>query len=105
MNAHYYHIQGLSSIAQNALTLVDSKKYQCKAIIMQPKLRLLPSALSDLFAQSSISGCITLADRYGLMAALLEESLTTEEQYSIDRLLHAVHRGRLKIVDDLSALE
>lgn len=65
---------------------------------------LLPGAFYDLFAQVSISGYLTKADRYGLMAALLEENLDTEERSAIDRLLCAVRRGRLTIVDELSAL-
>jgi len=65
---------------------------------------LLPGALWDLFAQVSISGNITKADRFGLMAALLEENLGTEERSVIDRLLRAVRRGRLTIVDEVSAL-
>jgi hypothetical protein len=65
---------------------------------------LLPGALSDLFAQVSYSGCITKADRYGLMAALLDEELGTEERSVIDRLLRAVCRGRLAIVDEVSAV-
>jgi molybdenum cofactor guanylyltransferase len=48
---------------------------------------LLPGALYDLFAQVSISGYLTQADRYGLMAALLEENLDTEERSVIDRML------------------
>jgi hypothetical protein len=71
---------------------------------MKIQLRLLPGAISDLFAQVSTSGKITLADRYGLMAALLEESLTQEERDSIERLLRSVRRGRLKIVDEISAI-
>lgn len=65
---------------------------------------LLPGALSDLFAQVSFSGNITKADRYGLMAALLEEGLGAEERSVIDRLLRAARRGRLTIVDELSAV-
>lgn len=65
---------------------------------------LLPSAISDLFAEVTISGSITLADRYGLMAAVLDESLDEEERFSIDRLLHSVSRGRVKIVDELSTV-
>jgi hypothetical protein len=65
---------------------------------------LLPGALSDLFAQVTISGCMTKADRYGLMAALLEEELGSEEKRVIDRLLRAVHRGRLAIADEVSAV-
>lgn len=66
--------------------------------------RLIPGALSDLFAQVSYTGRLTIADRYGLMAALLEEALAEEEKASIDRLLHATCRGRMKIVDEISTL-
>ena len=70
---------------------------------MQPPISLLPDAISELFAQSSTSGNITLADRYGFMAALFEEQLSDEDRSSIDRMLRALKRGRLQIVDDLSA--
>ncbi len=71
---------------------------------MLAQVRLLPGAISELFAQVSCSGQLTLADRYGLMAALLEESLTEEERASIDRLLRASYRGRMKVVNELSVL-
>ncbi|HBB32585.1 MAG TPA: hypothetical protein DC064_12505, partial [Cyanobacteria bacterium UBA9273] len=61
-------------------------------------------AIADLFAQVSHSGQITLADRYGLLAALLEDTLTEDERASIDRMLYALHRGRMRIVDEISAL-
>lgn len=68
-----------------------------------PQISLIPGALSDLFAQVSSSGRITLADQYGLMAALLEEELAEHERASIDRLLYALKRGRLKVVREISA--
>jgi len=71
---------------------------------MKVAVRLIPGALSDLFAQASSSGKITLADRYGLMAALLEESLTDEERECLERLLRAFRRGRMTVVDEISAL-
>lgn len=72
---------------------------------MKTQVRLLPGAISALFAQVSYSGSLTLADRYGLMAALLEaDSLSDEERASIDRLLRALCRGRMKVVDELSVL-
>jgi hypothetical protein len=71
---------------------------------MLAQIRLLPGAISDLFARTSTSGQITLADRYGLMAALLEDSLTEEERAAIDRLLHSFRRGRIKVVNEISAL-
>jgi hypothetical protein len=69
-----------------------------------PPVNLLPTALSDLFAQATTSGRITLADRYGLLAAMFDESLSDEERFSIDRLLRSVCRGRVKMVDELSAV-
>lgn len=67
-------------------------------------VRLIPGALSDLFAQVSTSGSITLADRYGLMAAILEESLSEDERSAIDRLLRAFCRGKMKVVNEISAV-
>ncbi len=71
---------------------------------VMPPVTLLPTALSDLFAQATTSGRITLADRYGLLAAMFDESLSDEERFSIDRLLRSVCRGRVKMVDELSAV-
>lgn len=71
---------------------------------MYPSVRLLPSALSELFAQVTITGRLTIADRYGLMAALLDESLGDEERASIDRLLRSVRRGYVVISNDLSMI-
>lgn len=65
---------------------------------------LLPSAISELFAQVSVTGKITLADRYGLMAAMLSESISEEEIDCIDRLLHALRKGRVQVVDELSTI-
>ncbi|WP_421659138.1 hypothetical protein [Leptothermofonsia sp. ETS-13] len=69
-----------------------------------PPVNLLPSAISELFAQASVAGKITLADRYGLMAAMLSETLSEEERNCIDRLLHALRKGRVRVVDELSTL-
>ncbi len=73
-------------------------------LLMLTQVCLLPNALPDLFAQVSYTGQITLADRYGLMAALLGESLTEEDRELIDRLLHAVYRRRLKLVNEISSV-
>jgi hypothetical protein len=72
---------------------------------MSAQLCLLQSALGELFVQVSTTGKITLADRYGLLAALLNESIDEEELCLINRLLYAVNRGHVKIVDELSALQ
>jgi hypothetical protein len=69
------------------------------------QLCLLNFALPELFAQVAESGHLTLADRYGLLAALLKvDSLTEEERSVIDRILYATNRGRVQIVDEISAL-
>jgi hypothetical protein len=67
-------------------------------------VRLLPTALYELFATASVSGRLTVADRYGLMAALLEESLVDEELRVINRLLYAVRKGRIAVVDEISCV-
>lgn len=71
---------------------------------MVAPLCLLKFALAELFAQVSHSGAVTLADRYGLLAAILDETLSEEERRSVDRLLRAVYRGKVRIVDELSAI-
>lgn len=71
---------------------------------MYPSIKLLPHAISELMAQVSATRKITLADRYGLMAAILEDSLEEEDRFSIDRLLRALRRGRLQVVDEISSL-
>ncbi|MCW6037082.1 hypothetical protein K4A83_12505 [Spirulina subsalsa FACHB-351] len=65
---------------------------------------LLPGAFSDLYAQVSESGKLTLADRYGLMAALLGNSLGQDERLYIDRLLRGIRLGHIQIVDEISAI-
>lgn len=65
---------------------------------------LIRSAVADMFAQVSYTGVVTLADRYGLLAAVMDESLSEEERRAVDRVLRAIHRGRLKVVDELSSV-
>lgn len=69
-----------------------------------PPLQLIPGAIAEIFAHASASGEITLADRYGLMAAIFEEQLSDDERCAIDRILRAVYRGRLQPVDKLSVI-
>lgn len=71
---------------------------------MSNQIHLLPTALSDLFAEVTSTGNITLADRYGLKAAILENGLSEEEQTMLDRLLYSVRRGRLQMVDEISTI-
>lgn len=63
---------------------------------------LLPWAIGEMCAQAARTGKVTLADRYGLMAAVLDEKLNREERRAINRLLWAIARGRLQVVSELS---
>jgi hypothetical protein len=65
-------------------------------------LNLLPGAIPELLATVQDTHCVTKADRYGLMAAILDESLSEEDRFSLDRLLRSLCRGRVQMVDELS---
>ncbi|ERT09991.1 hypothetical protein M595_0211 [Lyngbya aestuarii BL J] len=69
------------------------------------QLNLLPGAINEIIASVTDHHCLTQADRYGLMAALLDESLNEEERRSIDRLLRSVARGRVKVIEDGSKMD
>lgn len=61
---------------------------------------LLESVIAELFAQVLEKGELNLKDRYILMTVLLSNSLCREEEILINRLLHAVRRGRLQVIDE-----
>lgn len=69
---------------------------------MIPSVQLIPGALSEMIATVAETGVLTRADRYGLMAALLDESLSDEELEATNRLVRAVLRGRVKVLDLIS---
>ncbi|NJP11827.1 MAG: hypothetical protein HC866_22090 [Leptolyngbyaceae cyanobacterium RU_5_1] len=64
---------------------------------------LLPAALAELFAQVTVTRKITVADRYGMMAALCDDSIGEEELRVVNRILYALKQGRIRVVDELSA--
>ncbi|MGC9505561.1 hypothetical protein [Baaleninema sp.] len=64
----------------------------------------IPGAISEIMASVARNGHLTLADRYGLLAATLDESTNDIERLAIDRLLRAVARGKIKVVNRISAL-
>jgi hypothetical protein len=68
------------------------------------QVNLLPGAINELMVSVSNHRSLTQADRYGLMAAILDESLEEEERRSIDRLIRSILRGRVRVVQDLSAI-
>jgi hypothetical protein len=63
-------------------------------------LNLIPGAINEMLVSVSDTGYLTKLDRYGLMAAIIDESLDPEERSSIDRLLRLVRRGMIKVVDN-----
>ncbi len=68
---------------------------------MFPQLQLLPGAISDIMAAVTETGYLTVADRYGLMAATLDDTLDESDRRSANRLLRAVRRGRVRVADEL----
>ncbi|MDB9311827.1 hypothetical protein PN462_01845 [Spirulina sp. CS-785/01] len=64
---------------------------------MLNQLQLLPGAIAEILASVAETGQLTVLDRYGLMAATLDESVTEEEHRMITRLLRSVKRGRVQI--------
>ncbi|MEG3841736.1 hypothetical protein [Microcoleus sp. herbarium14] len=67
-------------------------------------VQLIPGAISEILASVTDTGSLTLADRYGLMAAVLDDSLDEQDRHSLNRLLRSVLKGRVKIVNELSAI-
>jgi len=98
------HGGNTESITMFLEQFLDTKgvKFNPQKIMLH--LDILPSALSEIFAAAAVSGSLTVADRYGLLAALLKETLTPEEGAAIDRLLHGVRRGRVTLVENLSSV-
>lgn len=68
---------------------------------MLPDVNLIPGSVSEMLAMARQTGRLKKADQYGLMAAVLEESLSDEEARAVNRLLRSVQRGKVKIIDEL----
>jgi hypothetical protein len=62
-------------------------------------LNLLPGAINEIIVSVSDTGSLSLLDRYGLMAAIMDESIEEEERLSIDRLLRSISRGRVQVAN------
>ena len=62
-----------------------------------PSLQLIPGAISEIVANVANSGRLQEGDRYGLMAACLDEELVEEERLAVNRLLRWVARGKVEI--------
>jgi hypothetical protein len=62
-------------------------------------LNLLPGAIYEIIVSVTDTGSLSLLDRYGLMAAIMDESIEEEERLSIDRLLRSISRGRVQVAN------
>lgn len=69
---------------------------------MLPDLKLLPGAISEILVSARDTGVLTKADCYGLMAAALDDSLSEDDRRSINRLVRAVRKGKVRVVDELT---
>lgn len=66
-----------------------------------PQVTLLPGAISEMLVSVSKNGKLTLGDRYGLLAAALDETLSEDERRAVNRILHSVLRGKVLVTQDL----
>lgn len=64
---------------------------------MLPNVQLLPGSIAEILASTSKTGRLSESDRYGLLAATLDETLDEEERRAINRLLHAIRRGQVQL--------
>ena len=65
-------------------------------------VNLLPGAINELIATVTDTHRVTKADSYGMMAAILDESISEEERGSLDRLIRSLVKGRIQVSDELS---
>lgn len=68
--------------------------------IMIIPITLIPGAIYAMLASAAETGVLTLSDRYGLMAAILDEQINLDERRTVDRILRSVQRGRIRIARD-----
>ncbi|NES04591.1 MAG: hypothetical protein F6K22_18210 [Okeania sp. SIO2F4] len=61
------------------------------------QIKLLPGAINEIMASVAENSSLTESDRYGLMAAVLDDSISEEERCSVNRLLRSVVKGRVQL--------
>jgi len=101
--ASKHHVMCYASVTINFRRTRDDISIEFRERLMF-FIQLIPGAISEILASVTDTGSLTLADRYGLMAAVLDDSLDEEYRHSINRLLRSVIKGRVKIVNELSAI-
>ena len=65
-------------------------------------VNLVPGAINELIATVTDTHRLTKADRYGMMAAVSDESISEEEHDSLDRLIRFLVKGRIQVTGELS---
>lgn len=66
-----------------------------------PNVSLLPGAVAEMLVSVSESGQLNLGDRYGLLAASLDDHLSEDERRAVNRIIHAVARGKVAVTTDI----
>lgn len=66
------------------------------------QVRLIPGAISEMLVSTSKTKVLTLADRYGLMAAIMNEFVGEDELEAINRMIHHTVKGRIALVNQFS---
>ncbi len=61
------------------------------------QIELIPGAISEMLASTSKTKVLTLSDRYGLMAAMMNEFLVEEELQALNRMLRYIINGRIQV--------
>ena len=65
-------------------------------------VNLFPGAINELIATVTDTHRLTKTDRYGMMAAVWDESISEEERGSLDSLIRSLVKGRIQVTDELS---
>ena len=67
-------------------------------------VNLLPGTISEILASVAESRRITKADRFGLMAVVLGDSLSEKKRNAVGRVLRSLVKDRIEVIDDLLAV-
>lgn len=66
---------------------------------MQSQIYWHSTNMEALSGQIMVSGRMTIADRYQIRSALLNNSLSEADQVIVNRLLYGVRHGLVRLVD------
>jgi hypothetical protein len=89
-------------LSPNRQTISEILVRQSLILISMAQLELIPGAISEMLVSTSTTKVLTLADRYGLQAAIMNEFIGDEELRAINRLIRYIIKGRIQVVDQIS---